>query len=107
MDRLSEIIGVIIPMLTIAGSSVAYIIKIYKDGKEKRQNYFLSLMALIDGAGTMAGKLAAIYQLRMFPEHKEFIIRFCDNQRHNLSGSTESVRILSDELEATMEFFKK
>jgi len=107
MTTLTEIIGVIIPMITIAGSAATYVFKAFRDARQKRQSDFFNLMALIDTQGTIAGKMAAIYQFRNFPEHKDFIIRFCEQQSQNLSGNEEAVRILASEFMNTRNFFTK
>lgn len=98
-------IGVIVPLLTIAGSSVAFVYKTYRDARQDRRKQFFELMDLIDNKGTIAAKTAAVYQLRFYPEHKDFIIRFCDAQGENITGPESATRILSAEMRATRHFF--
>jgi uncharacterized protein YjbI with pentapeptide repeats len=61
-------------------------------------------MVYIDQRGTIASKLAAIYQLRDFPEHSEFIVRFCRANLENVDG--QGADILKAELKQTIEFFR-
>jgi len=48
-------------------------VKLYLDRAERRRKDFFKLMDLIGGQGSIANKVAAVYELRRFPEHKEFI----------------------------------
>lgn len=86
MANVVAIIGVVLSMMTIAGSAVAYVIRVYSDARLRRRNQFFELMQKLDERGTIASKLAATYQLREFPEHREFIIRFCTSQQENTTG---------------------
>lgn len=100
----------LIPLATIAGSAVAYIVKLYQEAAERRRKHFFELMQYIDGSGTIATKVAAIYELRSFPEHRDFIIRFCETQRGNISPARSTagpaVEALIAEFDATRDFFK-
>lgn len=104
MEKLVSIVGVVIPMITIAGSAAAFVWKSFRDAREDRRNQFFELMTLIDTNGSIASKIAAVYQLRQFPEHKEFIIRFCDTQKDNISG--DAAKLLSEEMVKTRDFFR-
>ena len=99
------------PIAVIAGSAVAYVIKLFQDAAERRRKHFFELMQFIDGPGTIATKVAAIYQLRNFPKHRDFIIRFCETQRDNVSAASAkvgaaAVESVVAELDATRDFFK-
>src|SRR3546814_17276258 len=49
-------------------------------------------MTYIDGSGPIAAKLAAVYALRDFKEHREFIRRFCTTQQSQVvGGNAESL----------------
>lgn len=86
-------------LLALAGSSVAYVVKLYQDAAERRRNHFFELMGFIDSDRPIATKVAAIYELRQFPEHKDFIVRFCTTQRSNVTGPGSQPLI--DEMDAT------
>jgi len=105
MQEWVTLIGIIVPLLTIAGSAAAFVWKSYRDARENRRKQFFELMALIDTTGTIASKVAAVYQLRFYPEHKGFIIRFCDTQRHNISG--HAAPLLAEEMDRTRDFFSR
>jgi hypothetical protein len=96
--------GFAVPLLTLAGSAVAYVVKLYQDAAERRRNQFFELMQFIDSERPIATKVAAIYELRRFPEHKEFIIRFCETQKDFVTGGSAPTLIL--EMEQTRKFMQ-
>lgn len=103
MEVFLNFVGVIIPMITIAGSAVAFVWKSYRDTAAERRAGFFALMDRIDTEGTIAGKIAAVYQLRFYPEHKDFIVRFCESQQANITGG--GTKLLADEMNKTLDFF--
>lgn len=56
-------------------------------------------MKYIDSSNPVATKVAAVYELRRYPEHREFVIRFCETQRGNITGA--GAQALVDEMDAT------
>jgi hypothetical protein len=98
------LVGFAAPLVTLAGSAVAYVVKLYQEAREKKRNQFFELMKFIDSTNPIATKVAAVYELRRFPEHREFIIRFCENQRTNVTGA--GAQILVAEMDHTREFMK-
>jgi hypothetical protein len=95
------VLGLAIPLITLAGSALAYVVRLYIDGAERRRKQFFELMQFIDSKEPIAAKVAAVYQLRSFPEHRDFIIRFCGSQRGNIVGPASN--LLSDEMDKTRE----
>jgi hypothetical protein len=93
------LLGFAAPLVTLAGSAVAYVVKLYQDGAERRRSHFFQLMQYIDSDRPIATKMAAVYELRQFPEHRDFIIRFCQTQRSNIAGT--SAHLLTAEMDAT------
>ena len=83
----------------------AYVVKIYQDAATRRRNEFFELMGFIDSSLPIATKIASVYRLREFPEHKDFIIRFCESQRNNIEGGGS--HFLIAEMDATAAFFRK
>jgi hypothetical protein len=95
------LLGFAAPLITLAGSAVAFVVKLYLDAGERLRNHFFDLMDKIDGQSSIAKKVAAFYALRQFPEHRDFIIRFCKTQRSNVSGPGTASAALIAEMEAT------
>jgi hypothetical protein len=99
------LVGFAAPLLALAGSAVAYVVKLYRDAAEKKRRHFFELMEFIDSPRPIATKMAAVYELRPFPEHKDFIVRFCQLQRNNIAGN--GAPILIAELDSTREFLER
>jgi hypothetical protein len=71
------LVGFAAPLIALAGSAVGYVVKLYQDAANKRRSRFFELMEYIDDKNRpIATKVAAVYELREFPKHKEFVIRF-------------------------------
>lgn len=98
------LLGFAAPLMTLAGSAVAYVVKLYLEAGERRRDHFFELMRMIDTSGTIAAKVTAVYQLRSFPEHRDFIVRFCTLQQSNITGGGAGP--LKAEMQATAEFFR-
>ena len=98
------LLGFAAPLITLAGSAVAFVVKLYLDANERRRNQFFDLMDKIDSQSSIAKKIAAVYELRQFPEHRDFIIRFCKTQRSNITGTGAATLVM--EMEATQTFFE-
>lgn len=105
MTSLTEIVGVVLPLLAIAGSAVAYVVKFYSERSDIREQRFTALVSRIDEPGAMASKVAAVYEMRQFPEHRDFIVRFCRTQQGNVSGS--GAALLEAEMQQTAEYFRR
>jgi hypothetical protein len=93
------LLGFAAPLLAIAGSAVAFVVKQFQDARERRRSQFFELMQYIDSDAPIATKVAAVYELRRFPEHKDFVIRFCEGQREIVSGG--GAQLLVDEMDHT------
>jgi hypothetical protein len=100
------LLGFVAPFVALAGSAVAFVWQNYRESKDRRWNKFFDLMKFIDSKDLpIATKSAAVYQLRQFPEHKDFIIRFCTAHKSNIVGPAS--QILATEMESTVQFFDK
>jgi hypothetical protein len=93
------LVGFAAPLLALAGSAVAYVVKLYQDRADRRRAQFFELMQFIDSDRPIATKVAALYELRHFPEHRDFIVRFCETQRENITGP--GAQALIAEMDAT------
>ena len=94
-----------VPLMTLAGSAFAYVVSLFQGAAERRNKYFFDLMEYIDSNRPIATKVAAIYELRRFKKHKEFIIRFCDTQGPLVSGTGAGP--LQDEMKRTRDYLSK
>ena len=98
------LLGFAAPLIALAGSAVAYVVKLYQDAAQRRRDHFFELMKFIDSKEPIAAKVAAIYALRDFPEHQDFIIRFCKTQKNNIVGPGSPG--LAAEMDATLKYFE-
>lgn len=99
------LIGIIVPLTTLSGTA-AYVVRLFQDAGNKRRGQFFELMQYIDSPTPIASKMAAVYQLRQFPEHRDFVIRFCESQRGNIAGAPTSVGPLQAEMDGTRDFMR-
>ena len=77
MRTLFEIVGIVLPLFTIAGSAFAYVFNYIGERKRRRADEFAKLIQIFDTEGQTASKISAIYHLRQFPEHSDFIMSLC------------------------------
>lgn len=92
---------VAVPLFGLAGSAVGYVRSIFLDRKVRRRAEFFELMSYIDDPTLpIATKLAAVYQLREFEGHREFVIRFCETQKNQILGNNS--QSLRDEMDLTV-----
>lgn len=91
--------GFAAPLIALAGSAVAFVVKAFGDSARLKRDQFFELMQFIDSDKPIATKLAAVYQLRSYPEHRDFIVRFCDGQADRIVGATAET--LATEMRAT------
>lgn len=97
-------LSVFLPLMTLAGSAVAYIFKLFLDLSDRRRKHFLELIGLLDQQGTLASKLAAVYQLSRYDQHRGFLIRFFEKRDMIVSGTSgdvlkEEMRIAAERLQ--------
>lgn len=92
--------GGIPALIAMAASAVAYVVKYFQETKQRRSAELFRLMQLIDSKELpLASKIAAVYSLREFKDHKEFVVRFCETLPANIGGS--AAQPLIKELELT------
>ena len=98
--------GIAISMLTLAGTAFAYVVRLYLDRSDRHRDQFFELMKFLDNnQAPIAGKIAAVYHLRSFPKHRDFIIRFCQSAPQFVSGN--ATQPLLSEFEATRQYFER
>ena len=92
-----------VPLFAIAGSGIAYVVKLYRDADERRHTRFFELLRYIGGNEGIGAKVGAAYALRNFPEHAEFVERFCLTNKAQVTG--DNAQSLIDEMQRTADFF--
>ncbi len=96
--------GVVLPFAGLAGSAVRFV---WLEGeKRKDANYqrFYDLMDQIGRPGhSIAAKMAAVYELRKFPDYAEVSIRVCED----VPVGGDAAKPLADEMKLTAEFLRR
>ena len=109
MDTVKALISswvVAVPLLGIAGSAIAYVVKLWLDARNRRHERFYEIMKKIDDKDApLAGKMAAVYQLRQYKEHSAFVVRFCDEASKNIEGKTATM--LANEFIRTRDYMQR
>ena len=103
MESLAPGLGTLLPLIAMAGAAVAFVIRYYQSKREARVKEFLKLVGLLE-SGSFVSKRTALYLLRTFPEHKEFILRLLRNLMENFDGPPSVRSALKDEIERTCRF---
>lgn len=76
--------GLVLPLATLAWAAIFFALTWREEIKHKRYQKFFELMELVGKENSsIAGKMAAVFEMRKYPEYKEVIIRLCkDAQIH-------------------------
>jgi hypothetical protein len=96
-----------VPLLGLAGSAIAFVVKLFQDAKERRHERFFRYMALIDGDAPLVTRLAAVYQLQGFGEHREFLLRYLETFEGSVVGNGLGPDALKTEMRLTAKALKK
>jgi hypothetical protein len=99
MDDQLTLVITAIPLFTIAGTALAYVVRLYLEARDRQHQRFFELLKYLDGDAPLATKMGAVYQLREFKEHGEFVERFCRTVRNEVTGA--AAQSLIDELDRT------
>ena len=78
--------GIVLPLTALAWAAVFFVFTWREENKHKRYEKFFSLMDRVgEQDSSIAGKMAAVYELRKYPEYKDVIVRLC--QDGQIAGS--------------------
>lgn len=95
--------GVVVPLLALAWSAVFYTLARHREVRHQEYQRFFQIMDhLGQDGGSIASKMAAVYELRKYPQYAEVIINICE--KAEITG--EAADMLRDEMRATAEFMK-
>ncbi|MBJ7377779.1 hypothetical protein [Sphingobium sp.] len=97
--------GVVLPLLVLAWSAWQYVALQRREEARQRFDKFFRVMEKIgEQQGSIAAKIAAVYELRKYPEYKELIIRLCNDAAPRVVG--DNAIMLRREFELTSQFFE-
>jgi uncharacterized UPF0146 family protein len=98
-------IGVIIPLGTLAWAAYQYVALQKRSERQQRfDNLFIVMDKIGEANASLPAQVAAIYELRSYPEYAEVIIRFCNDATSYIHGG--SAELLKTELRLTAAFFE-
>jgi hypothetical protein len=84
--------GIVIPLAALAWAAVQHVQIQRRDEKRRQFDEFFEVMDKIGQAeGSIASKMAAVYQLRKYPQYREVIIRFCRGAEVRGDGTTREM----------------
>lgn len=95
--------GLVLPLSALSWAAVFFVKTWRGEIMHKRYQKFFSLMDIIGGPEdvSIVGKMAAIYELKRYPEYREVILRLCRDL--TIVGSGKD--ILERELDLTAKHF--
>ena len=93
-----------VPLFGLAGSAVRFVILEVQKRDDTKFLRFFNLMEQIGREGySIAAKMAAVYELRKYPEYAEVSIRVCED----VPVSGNAAAPLVAEMKATAEYLRK
>ncbi|WP_155799966.1 hypothetical protein [Porphyrobacter sp. AAP82] len=96
------LLGFAAPLIALAGSAVALVIRQYYEAKQRQRDEFFALLDRFDNPNTgIFCRLAATYRLREFKEDRDFLLRFLELQQKNVEGGKDAVALLVGEMKLT------
>lgn len=94
--------GLALPIATLAWAALYFVLTWRNEIKHKRYEKFFELMNLVGARdASIAGKMAAVYEMRKYPEYGEVIIRLCRDAK--IDG--EAKELLEREFDLTARHF--
>lgn len=98
--------GLVIPLFAIAWAAVNYVRLEREKERSARYHRFFDLMEQLGRDGYSIGaKMAALFELRKYPEYSDVIIRMCDSIP--VSGEEASAKALKNEMKLTSDALRQ
>lgn len=99
--QIAAILSVSVPLCALAWSAVAYVRLRQREIRRERYERFFEVMEhLGKQGGSVASKMAAVYELRKFPEYADVIVRLFDH----VEVDGQSAPMLKSEMVLTADF---
>jgi hypothetical protein len=97
--------GVVIPLASLAWAAVMHVRLGQRQARSQEFDQLFKVMELIGShSGNQPSQMAAIFELRNYPNYKNLILRMCDTLP--ISGSASAVAAIKNELESTAKFLQ-
>lgn len=97
--------ALVLPLFALAWSAWQYVALQKREAERQRFDNFFRVMEKIgEQEGSITAKIAAVYELRKYPEYKELIVRLCKDAAPKVVGGNAAM--LRKEFELTASFFE-
>ena len=96
--------ALLLPLFVLAWSAWQYVALQKKIEKQKRFENFFLVMEKTYKIGEAPAGAAALYELRKYPEYRDFIIRYCNWGISVLTRKEQ--QFLRNEYQQTLEYFE-
>lgn len=94
--------GLVLPLVTLAWAALFFVMTWREELRHKRYQKFFDLMDKVGARdASIAGKMAAVFEMRNYPEYREVIIRLCRDA--GIEG--EAKELLEREFDLTARHF--
>lgn len=98
--------GLALPLVALAWAALWYVSTRRREIRHQEFERFFFVMDKIgQEEGSIASKVAAVYELRKYPQYRDVIIRVCDNSQQHVVGA--SAQMLVDEMALTAEAMRR
>jgi hypothetical protein len=79
-DQLVAWLGIVIPLFGLSWAAIQHVATEERDQKFKEYQKFFEIMKDFGSKdSTVPGNMAAVFELRKFPQYKDVIIRLCED----------------------------
>lgn len=100
------IAGLVVPLCVLAWAAYRYTVDREEERKYRRFEQFYAVTDRVgEQGGSIVSKVAAVYELRRFPDYADVIVRLTESP--DIRGSGRPVEMLSNEFKLTHDEMKR
>jgi hypothetical protein len=102
-DQVVAWLGLVIPLAALAWAAILHVRTERREQQYREYQKFFEIMRELGSKeSTVPGNMAAVFELRKFPEYKDVIVRLCEDAP--LEGT--ATKLLAREMSMTAEYLK-
>lgn len=106
--QIAAILSVSVPLAALAWSAVAYVHLRGMEIQRERYQRFFEVMGHLEKGGSIASQMAAVYELRKFPEYADVIGRLFERSPVIArDGNEANAVMLKSEIDLTVDFLRR
>jgi len=81
-DQVVAWLGLVVPLVALAWAALQHVYNQKRDQSFREYERFFKVMKELGSKdSTTPGNMAAVYELRKFPQYQEVIVRLCDDAK--------------------------